>query len=144
MVSNLVRSQADIHLRILVQRGWSYVSPIWINCLFPVGENNSILKETQLMHIWFSKYIVLSLRQKKYMDLVSIEAQLFLLGLKKFFSSISWPTEVCRNGEWGTGDSNQKVPDARRARAFNDSTGVTLAEICHKKEGEPVKTISRG
>jgi hypothetical protein len=42
------------------------------------------------------------------------------------------------------GDSNQKVPDARKARASQDPTGVTLAEIPHKGEGEPVETISRG
>jgi hypothetical protein len=37
-------------------------------------------------------------------------------------------TEMCSNWEWGTGDSNQKVPDARKARC-QDSTGMTLAEI---------------
>lgn len=26
-------------------------------------------------------------------------------------------TEVCSNGEWGTGGSNQKAPEARKARA---------------------------
>ena len=48
------------------------------------------------------------------------------------------------NGRWGTGGSNQKVPDARKARASQDPTGMTLAEIPHKGEGEPVETISRG
>ena len=41
------------------------------------------------------------------------------------------------------GFSNQKVPDARNARAFQDPTEMTLAEIPHKGEGEPVKAISR-
>jgi hypothetical protein len=45
---------------------------------------------------------------------------------------------------WGTGYSNQKVPDAKKARAFQDPMGMTLAEISHKGEGEAVKTISRG
>jgi hypothetical protein len=42
------------------------------------------------------------------------------------------------------GGSNQKAPDARKARAFQDPTGVKFAEIPHKGEGEPVETISRG
>jgi hypothetical protein len=49
---------------------------------------------------------------------------------------------VCSNGEWGTGGSNQKVPDARKARASQDPTGMTLAKIPYKGEGEPVETIS--
>jgi hypothetical protein len=40
--------------------------------------------------------------------------------------------------------SIQKVPDARKARASQDRMGMTLAEIPHKVEGEPVETISRG
>jgi hypothetical protein len=44
----------------------------------------------------------------------------------------------------GEPGSNQKVPDARKARASQDPTGMTLAEITHKGEEEPVKTISRG
>jgi hypothetical protein len=31
--------------------------------------------------------------------------------------------------------SNQKVPDARKARASQDPTGMTLAEIPHKRGG---------
>jgi hypothetical protein len=52
--------------------------------------------------------------------------------------------EVCGSGECGTGGSNQKVPDARKARASQDPMGITLAKITHKGEVEPVKTISRG
>jgi hypothetical protein len=37
-------------------------------------------------------------------------------------------TEVCRNGGWETGGSNQKVPDSRKARAFQDPMGMTLAK----------------
>jgi hypothetical protein len=44
-------------------------------------------------------------------------------------------------GNWGT---NQKGPDAKKARASQDLTGITLTKIPHKGEGEPVKTISRG
>ena len=44
---------------------------------------------------------------------------------------------MCSNGGWGTGDSNQKVPDARKARASQIFTEITLAEILHKGEGEP-------
>jgi hypothetical protein len=36
------------------------------------------------------------------------------------------------------------MPDARKARPSQDSTGITLAEISHKEEGEPVKKASRG
>jgi hypothetical protein len=53
-------------------------------------------------------------------------------------------TEVCGNRGWGTGDSNQKVPDARKARASQDPTGMTLAEVPQKGEGKPAETISRG
>ena len=46
-------------------------------------------------------------------------------------------------GHGELGDSNQKVPDVRKARASQDPMGMTLAETLHKGEGEPVKTISR-
>ena len=47
---------------------------------------------------------------------------------------------MCR----GTGVSKQKVPDARKARASQDLTGMVLAEIPHKGDTDPVKIISRG
>jgi hypothetical protein len=53
-------------------------------------------------------------------------------------------TEVCSNRGWGTEVSNQKVPDIRRARVTQDEMGITLAEIPHKGNGEPIETISRG
>jgi hypothetical protein len=34
--------------------------------------------------------------------------------------------------------SYQKVPDARKARTSQDPMGITLAEITHKGDGEPV------
>jgi hypothetical protein len=37
-----------------------------------------------------------------------------------------------------------RVPDARKARASQDPTGMTLAEIPNKEEGESIKTIARG
>jgi hypothetical protein len=43
----------------------------------------------------------------------------------------------------GGGGSNQKVPDVSKARVFQDPTGMTLADISHKGDGEPVETISR-
>jgi hypothetical protein len=43
-------------------------------------------------------------------------------------------------GNWG---NNEKVPDGRKARASQDPTRMTLAEISHKKEGQTVETISR-
>ena len=46
--------------------------------------------------------------------------------------------------QWGTEGSNQKVPDARKARASQDPTGMTLAEVPQKGEGKPAETISRG
>jgi hypothetical protein len=49
----------------------------------------------------------------------------------------------CSSGGWGTGDSYQKFPDARKARGSQDPTRVTLAEIPNKVEEEPIKTISR-
>jgi hypothetical protein len=45
--------------------------------------------------------------------------------------------------EMGMGN-NQKVPDARKARASQDPMGITLAEISHKGEGEPIETIAIG
>ena len=49
------------------------------------------------------------------------------------------------NGEWGTGCSYQQVPDARKARDFqNTKKKMRLAEIPNKGEGEQVETISRG
>jgi hypothetical protein len=45
---------------------------------------------------------------------------------------------------WRTRGNNQKVPDARKPRTSQDLMGMTLAEIPHKGEEEPVKTISRG
>ena len=44
----------------------------------------------------------------------------------------------------GNRDSNQKVPDARKARGFQDPPGMTLAEILNIGEKEPIETISRG
>ena len=46
-------------------------------------------------------------------------------------------------GGWGNGGSNQKVPDARKARASQEPKGMTLSEIPHKGEGEPVTIIYR-
>jgi hypothetical protein len=40
--------------------------------------------------------------------------------------------------------SNQKVPDAKKARTTQNPTVMTLAEIYHIRKGEPVETISRG
>jgi hypothetical protein len=39
---------------------------------------------------------------------------------------------------------NQKVPYARNSRASQDFAGITLAEIPHIGEIQPVETISRG
>jgi hypothetical protein len=36
---------------------------------------------------------------------------------------------VCSNGGWGTGGRNQKLPDARKARASKDPVEMTIAEI---------------
>jgi hypothetical protein len=44
----------------------------------------------------------------------------------------------------GNRDSNQKVPDARKAKASQDPMEMTFAEISHKGKGEPVETIPRG
>jgi hypothetical protein len=48
-------------------------------------------------------------------------------------------TEVYSNERWGAGGSNQKVSDARKARASQDPMGMTLAEIPCKREEEPVE-----
>ena len=50
---------------------------------------------------------------------------------------------MCSSGGWRTGGSNQKVPDARKARVSQDHMGIIFVEIPYKGEGEPVKTISR-
>jgi hypothetical protein len=44
----------------------------------------------------------------------------------------------------GTGDSHQKVPDARKAKGSQGPTSMTLAEIPNKGEREPVETIYSG
>jgi hypothetical protein len=41
---------------------------------------------------------------------------------------------MCSNRGWVTGDSHQKVPDARKSRYSKDSPGMTLTEI--PKRGE--------
>jgi hypothetical protein len=48
---------------------------------------------------------------------------------------------MCSNGEWGTGGSNQRVPDFRKSRDSQVPAGMTLAEILHKGKGEPVESI---
>ena len=48
------------------------------------------------------------------------------------------------NGGWGTGGSHQQVPDARKARGSQDPTGMRLAEMPNKGEGEPVEILSKG
>jgi hypothetical protein len=52
--------------------------------------------------------------------------------------------EVCSCGRGGAEGSHQKVSDARKARGYQNPTGMTLAEIHNKGEREPVETISRG
>jgi hypothetical protein len=37
-------------------------------------------------------------------------------------------------GGWGTGSGHQKVPEARKARGSQDSTGMRLAEIPKRRE----------
>jgi hypothetical protein len=49
-------------------------------------------------------------------------------------------TEVYSNGGRGTG---QKVPDARKGRGSQEPTGMALADIPNKDEGEPVETLFR-
>ena len=44
-------------------------------------------------------------------------------------------------GDGKLGGSNQEVPDARKARASQDPTGMTLAEIPNKGERETIETI---
>jgi hypothetical protein len=50
---------------------------------------------------------------------------------------------MCSNGGWGTGSSQQKIPDARKSKGSQDPMGMTLAEILNKAEREPVETIFR-
>jgi hypothetical protein len=47
---------------------------------------------------------------------------------------------VCSNGGWKTKGSNQNA----RKESPQTKMGMTLAEILHRGEGEPVETISRG
>jgi hypothetical protein len=51
---------------------------------------------------------------------------------------------VYSNESWGAGGSNHEVPDVRKAGAFQDPMKMTLAEIPHNREREPIETISRG
>jgi hypothetical protein len=51
-------------------------------------------------------------------------------------------TKVCHNRVWGTGGSHQQVPDARKARGSQDTTGMRLVEMPNKGERELVETIS--
>jgi hypothetical protein len=51
---------------------------------------------------------------------------------------------MSRSEGWGTGGSKQKVPGSRKVRFSQDPTGMTLAEIPYKGEGEHVQNISRG
>ena len=51
---------------------------------------------------------------------------------------------MCNIGAGKNGDSNQKVPDARKARSSQDPVGVTLVEIPNKRKREPVENISSG
>ena len=51
---------------------------------------------------------------------------------------------MCSNGEWRSWGSQEKVPDARKAKESQDPMGITLAEMPSKGEREPVGTISRG
>jgi hypothetical protein len=48
---------------------------------------------------------------------------------------------LCSNGEWGTGDNHQQVINVRKARGYQNTTGMRLAEISNKGEREPVETI---
>jgi hypothetical protein len=47
------------------------------------------------------------------------------------------------NRRWGSGDSQQEVPDARKGRGSQNPILMTLAEISSQGEGERVKTIYR-
>ena len=49
---------------------------------------------------------------------------------------------MCSNGRWGTSSSLKKVPDAKKARGFQDPVGITLAEIPTKGEKEPKRLYS--
>jgi hypothetical protein len=51
---------------------------------------------------------------------------------------------VFSNGGWRTRENNQEVTDVRKARASQDPTVMTLAEILYKGEDGPIDTISRG
>ena len=51
--------------------------------------------------------------------------------------------KVCSNGEWRTVGSYQKVPHARKKRASQDPSAMSLAEISNKGEGEPLEILSR-
>uniref|UniRef100_A0A0V1KJ88 Uncharacterized protein n=1 Tax=Trichinella nativa TaxID=6335 RepID=A0A0V1KJ88_9BILA len=51
--------------------------------------------------------------------------------------------EVGSKGRWETGGSQQKVPDARKAKGSQDKTGMTLAEMPNQGE-RAVETKSRG
>ena len=62
---------------------------------------------------------------------------------KMYRGSGNW-TEVCSNGEWGTGGSHQKVPDARKTRGSQDPIGMRLVEILNKGEGEPYPEVRQG
>jgi hypothetical protein len=42
------------------------------------------------------------------------------------------------------GGRYQQIPDARKLKGSQDPTGMRLAEMLNKGEGEPVETISRG
>jgi hypothetical protein len=39
--------------------------------------------------------------------------------------------------------NHQKVPDARKARGYQDPMGITISEIPNKGEREPLESISR-
>ena len=43
--------------------------------------------------------------------------------------------QSCSNGRWGAWGSKQKVQDARKARAFQDPMGMTLAEMPPQRGG---------
>jgi hypothetical protein len=47
--------------------------------------------------------------------------------MEEMYKGLGNSTEVCSSGGWGTGGSNQKVPDARIARAFQDPHGDDIS-----------------
>ena len=51
--------------------------------------------------------------------------------------SENW-TELYSTGGWGTEGSHQKVPEDKKARDFQHSTGMTLTEMLNKEEQEPL------